>query len=205
MAPSRIRYSVEHVQNLYDTGEDRSKLENLIRAFRGIQALHSDESNSFFRIAGYHGEPFHAGGETDPHWWGGYCWHGTALFPTWHRAYVLRLENALRSIPGCQDVTLPFWDQLANVGVKPPKPIPSIFTSPQFELDGRTDNPLYSYKLQEALVYKAKDKKERYTKPVDYETVRYPLSGRHFIRVDHTPSCYWLMLIQCPLRLSGNR
>ncbi|KAF5362043.1 hypothetical protein D9756_002723 [Leucocoprinus leucothites] len=129
MGPSRTRYSLEYIQNLYDTGQDRSKLENLIRAFRGIQALDPKDPNSFFRIAGYHGEPFRGEGATDPSWWGGYCWHATVLFPTWHRAYLLRLENALRSIPGCQDVTLPFWDELANRGAKPARPIPSVLTS----------------------------------------------------------------------------
>ncbi|KAF5362048.1 hypothetical protein D9756_002725 [Leucocoprinus leucothites] len=177
MGPSRTRYSLEYIQNLYDTGQDRSKLKNLIRAFRGIQALDPKHPNSFFCIAGYHGEPFREDGATDPKWWGGYCWHSTALFPTWHRAYLLRLEDALRSIQGCQDVTLPFWDELANMGVKPAKPIPSVLTSPRFDLDGRNDNPLYSYKLQEALVEKVKDTNERYSKHVDYETVRYPLSG----------------------------
>ncbi len=29
--------------------------------------------------------------------WGGYCHHGNCLFPTWHRAYVQHLENALRT------------------------------------------------------------------------------------------------------------
>ncbi|KAJ3575558.1 hypothetical protein NP233_g1019 [Leucocoprinus birnbaumii] len=163
--------------NLYNTGEDHSKLENLIRAFCGIQALDPKDSNSFFRIAGYHGEPFRGPGETDPAWWGGYCWHATVLFPTWHRAYLLRLEDALCSIPGCQDVTLPFWDELANRGVNPPKPIPSVLTSPTFELDGRNDNPLYSYKLQEALIEKVEGTNERYSKHVNYKTVRYPLSG----------------------------
>ena len=43
---------------------------------------------------------------TDPRWWGkycNYCWHATTLFPIWHRFFILYLEDALRSIPGCQD------------------------------------------------------------------------------------------------------
>ncbi len=28
----------------------------------------------------------------------------------WHRAYLLGFENALRSVPGCEQVTLPYWD-----------------------------------------------------------------------------------------------
>lgn len=28
----------------------------------------------------------------------------------WHRAYLMQFEDALRSVPGCEDVTLPYWD-----------------------------------------------------------------------------------------------
>ena len=180
---SRIRHTLQHVQYLYDSRVDRSKLENLVRAFRGIQALPPSNPNSFFVIAGYHGLNFRGPGETDPNWWGGYCWHESVLFPTWHRAYILRLEDALRSIPGCQDVTLPFWDELVNLGNMLVSPIPSILTSPTFDLDGRTDNPLYSYKLQTTLNDQLKNGPDgkpnnRYTKREGYETVRYPLSGK---------------------------
>lgn len=175
MASPRLRDSLQHVQYLYDSGEDRSKLENLIRAFRGIQALPPDDPDSFSLIAGFHGMPWRGPGAKDPNWWGGYCWHSTVLFPTWHRAYILRLEDALRSIKGCQDVTLPFWDELADLGSKTNPIIPSVLTSQTFELDGRTDNPLFSYKLQQAMTDAVET--NRYGKPVGYETVRYPLSG----------------------------
>ena len=178
MTSTRVRYSLQYIQNLYDTGEDRSKLENLIRAFRGIQALPPDNPDSFSLISGFHGMPWRGLGAEDPTWWGGYCWHGSVLFPTWHRAYLLRLENALRSITGCQDVTLPFWDEIANlVSDGPIKIIPSVLTSPTFELDGRTHNPLYSYTLQQAMTDAVEN--NRYKKPVGYETVRYPLSGEY--------------------------
>jgi len=181
MATVRVRHSLQYIQHLYDTGEDRSKLENLIRAFRGIQALPHKDTNSFFYLAGLHGLPYRGPGEKDPKWWGGYCWHATVLFPTWHRIYILHFENALRSIPRCQDVTLPFWDELADVGspASAMSPIPSVLTSPTFNLDGRTDNPLYSYKLQEALAHNTEGKNQRYSKHAGYDTVRYPLSGEY--------------------------
>ena len=199
MSPVRVRQSLHYIQHLYDSGEDRSKLENLIRAFRGIQALPPDDPKSFFHIAGFHGLPYRGPGETDPTWWGGYCWHGSVLFPTWHRIYLLYLEDSLRSIPGCQDVTLPFWDQLVNLGsiydpfipADGPR-IPSVLTSPTFELDGRTDNPLYSYKLQKALVEKVEG--HRYSKPAGYKTVRYPLSGEYHV-VGAPAPCYNLRIL----------
>jgi len=39
-----------------------------------------------------------------------YCEHHIHPFLAWHRAYILQFENALRAIPGCEDVTLPYWD-----------------------------------------------------------------------------------------------
>ena len=180
MSSIRIRDSLQRVQYLYDSGEDRSKLENLIRAFRGIQALPPDDPKSFFHLANLHGLNFRGPGVKDPNWWGGYCWHESVLFPTWHRIYVLRLEDALRSIPGCQDVTLPFWDELASLD-SPYElaAIPSVLTSTTFELDGRTDNPLYSYTLQQPLFEVVEGANHRYSKHAGYSTVRYPLSGEY--------------------------
>lgn len=111
MAP-RVRYSIQYIQEQYDTNQNRDLLENLIRAWRGIQKLDVNNPDSYWMIAGFHGEPFRGPGQTNTAWWGGYCNHSNILFPTWHRAYLLRLEDALRRIPGCQDVTLPFWDEL---------------------------------------------------------------------------------------------
>ena len=199
MSQPRIRHSLQYIQNLYDTGEDRSKLENLIRGFRGIQALPPDDPKSFFYISGLHGLPYRGPGEIDPKWWGGYCWHGSVLFPTWHRIYVLYLENALRSIPRCEDVTLPFWDELMNLEPEKrttvdPLVIPSVLTSPTFELDGRNDNPLYSYSLQKDLVQKVND--GRYSKYKGYDTVRYPLSGEYHVVAAPAP-CHNIRMLIC--------
>ena len=182
MSSLRVRQSIQHIQHLYNSNEDRSKLENLIRAFRGIQELSPCKENSFYHLAGLHGMPFHDKGETDPEWWGGYCWHRTVLFPTWHRIHLLEFENALRSIPGCQDVTLPFWDELVREDDPRIPRIPSIFTSPTFDLDGRTDNPLYSYKFQKE-VTSGKNGFSKYSKYKGYNTVRYPFSGEYHVPV----------------------
>src|SRR5687767_12065938 len=98
-------------------------LDALMRAWKGIQDLKPDDPNyrnSFFVIGGYHGEPFRGAGTTDGQtWWGGYCEHGTVLFPTWHRAYLRRLETALQSIPGCERVMQPLWDECDERARKP--------------------------------------------------------------------------------------
>ncbi|EFI28136.1 tyrosinase [Coprinopsis cinerea okayama7 len=57
---------------------------------------------SFFQIAGIHGLPYVPwGGSTGTApfnpatQWGGYCVHGSVLFPTWHRPYMALFEQTL--------------------------------------------------------------------------------------------------------------
>ncbi|OJJ80122.1 tyrosinase family protein [Aspergillus glaucus CBS 516.65] len=179
-----VRRSLQDLQEEYDDKRPES-LDKLVKAFRHIQSLPAHDPDSFHRIGGYHGEPFRY--ELEPEspskdWWGGYCFHGCVLFPTWHRAYLLRLEQALRKVEGCGDVMLPFWDECATMFQKKdhqtPSVIPAVLTWPQYTMGGETfDNPLYSFKLKEALEDKIEGAGSRYTKPEGYETVRYPLSG----------------------------
>jgi len=174
-------------RSIYDLIDDRENgkpeaLDALITAWQGIQELDSNDPNSFFVIGGYHGEPFRGAGTTDGQtWWGGYCEHGTVLFPTWHRAYLHRLETALQTIPGCESVMQPFWDECdprARQGG-----LPSVFTDPTYRFaDDRTiPNPLKSYTLpvaiEDLVTNEVPGKCSEYSKPKDYSTVRYPLSG----------------------------
>ena len=73
------------------------ELHDLREALAGMYALPASNPNSFTKIAGFHG-----GTPTS------YCRHGAPGFFTWHRAYMMAFENALRSIR-C-NVTAPFWD-----------------------------------------------------------------------------------------------
>lgn len=171
----RVRRSIADIQNDYDNG-NTAELEALMRAFKWIKELAPNDPNSFFQIGGFHGEPFRGEGETDPAWWGGYCQHATVLFPSWHRAYMLRIEDALRSAPGCESVTLPFWDETSNDSVS--SGIPSCLTDEFFTLDGvQIPNPLRSFTLPMAIVDQVQGDNQLYSKPQGYETVRYPLSG----------------------------
>ena len=111
-------------------------------------------------------------------WWGGYCYHGQILFPTWHRAYVNRLELALRSTPGCEYVALPFLDWCDDATQA--SGLPDTFGLPNFQLanDEWIKNPLYSYVFQKGLFDNLGTFPDTdYTKLAGYETVRYPLSG----------------------------
>jgi tyrosinase len=171
----RVRRSIQALQDDYTSG-NKQPLEDLMRAWKGIKALPPDDPSSFFVIGGYHGEPFRGAGWGTASYWGGYCNHGNVLFPTWHRVYVLRLEEALQSIPGCADVMQPFWDETSEDSVT--SGIPWALTRETFELDGEViPNPLRSFVLDRNIVDHIGGDNPSYSKPEGYETVRYPLSG----------------------------
>ncbi|KAJ8131576.1 hypothetical protein O1611_g2051 [Lasiodiplodia mahajangana] len=128
--------------------------------------------------------PFRGAGWGNPSWWGGYCNHGNVLFPTWHRAYLVRIENALRAVTGYADITLPFWDETGMSART--AGIPSIFLRRSVIIphsvtgDGEKtiDNPLRSYKFQDGIWDNLNPIPDAdYSKPKGYETTRYPFSG----------------------------
>ena len=51
------RRSVHDLQAEYERG-NKKPLEDVIRAWKGIQELPPDDLNSFFVLGGFHGEPF---------------------------------------------------------------------------------------------------------------------------------------------------
>lgn len=173
---SRVRRSIQDLQDEFDKG-NKKPLEDVMRAWKGIKELSPDDPKSFFMLGGYHGEPFRGAGWGNSQYWGGYCNHGNILFPTWHRVYLVKLEEAMRSIPGCQDVTLPFWDECSEASLN--KGIPVALTQKDFVLDGQTiPNPLRSFVFPRGIVdHLSPIPDADYSKPKDYETVRYPLSG----------------------------
>ncbi len=174
-AALRVRRSITELQDEYTKG-NKKPLEDLMRAWRGIKELPPDNPNSFFVIGGYHGEPFRGAGWGNASYWGGYCMHGNILFPTWHRVYLLRLEDALRSVPDCADVTLPFWDETSTNSMS--NGIPWALTNEKFTLDGKSiDNPLRSFVLCANIKDHIGGDDPNYSKPKGYETKRYPLSG----------------------------
>src|SRR5450432_4144093 len=107
---SKIRVSIIDLQQAYEAGK-KKPLEDLMRAWKGIKELPPNDDHSFFKLGGFHGEPFRGAGWGSSAYWGGYCNHGNVLFPTWHRVYILKVEEALQSIKGCEKVMLPYWDE----------------------------------------------------------------------------------------------
>ncbi len=120
--PVRVRKNLSAID---PAGEEMAKLKD---AFRGIMARAPGEPNSYFDVAGLHWYPAPAT----------YCVHGGHVLAAWHRAYLLAFENALRSVPGCEDVTLPYWD--IGSGVVPDVLFEEPFHRYQFPKDVLGDN-----------------------------------------------------------------
>ncbi len=174
--PTRVRRSLVELQNDHAAGNPKP-LDDLMRAWMGIKALTFDDPRSFFNLGGYHGEPFRGAGWGDSAYWGGYCNHGNVLFPTWHRVYCLKVEEALQSIAGCADVMLPYWDEMAPESLQ--NGIPACLTDEFYTFaDGsNVNNPLRSFTFPVRVADHITSDNNVYTKPAGYETVRYPLSG----------------------------
>lgn len=82
------------------------------KAFEGVMARDADDPQGYFALAGQHGLP------------NLYCQHHVDSFNPWHRIYLRNFEDALRSVEGCGDVTLPYWDILS--------PLPAFLLQPPF-------------------------------------------------------------------------
>jgi len=128
------------------TALSSSELNLLKKAFKGIMDLPSDDPNSYFVQAGYHWLP-------EPSTW---CVHHAPGYNPWHRAYLVSFENALRSIPGCEQVTLPYWDIT--------KPFPDVLKKAPFDS--------YTYPEDIGHGHKKGDKTSRF----DYKTIKTNLS-----------------------------
>jgi len=81
--------------------------------FLALESFQSDKESvkafSYYEISGIHGQPHRAwdgvtsanfqptGQPKDPN--SGYCSHGSAIFPTWHRAYLAQFEASYIATP----------------------------------------------------------------------------------------------------------
>ncbi|PPQ85895.1 hypothetical protein CVT25_015834 [Psilocybe cyanescens] len=138
-----------------------------------IMATGSPQSDfqSFFQVAGIHGLPNTAwdgavGSKPfDPNsQWGGYCTHGSVLFPTWHRPYVMLYEQIMQKhaaevaakytvdkaswVEAAANIRQPYWDWAVNA-----VPPVEVIALKQVQITGpngskiTVDNPLYHYKF----------------------------------------------------------
>lgn len=95
-----------------------AEVDLLKKAFSGIMALDPTgpdspvNPQSYFGFAALHGLP------------NAYCMHHVDTYNPWHRVYMKAFEDALRAVPGCAEVTLPYWDITT--------PVPPLLYEPPF-------------------------------------------------------------------------
>lgn len=89
---SRVRKSIADL--------DSAEVQRLKRAFSEIMDRDPSHPQSYFSLAGIHWLP-------SPTF---YCRHHENAYNSWHRLYLIQFEDALRSVEGCEDVTIPYWD-----------------------------------------------------------------------------------------------
>jgi tyrosinase len=111
------------------------QLHDLREALAILFTLPASAPHSWLYVAGLHGEPA-------PAW----CIHGAPGFLTWHRAYLLALEEALQCLN--PTVTVPYW----NWSSGPTTGVPAACASPTYvDRNGDTiPNPLYAGPLPPA-------------------------------------------------------
>src|SRR6185295_13265509 len=140
-APARLR---KNVANLSPQEEVLLK-----KAFTEILARPDSDPASYFALAGIHGLPKL------------FCQHHNDPYNPWHRVYLKLFEDALRSVDGCEDVTLPYWDMS--------QPIPPLLLAPPFD----------SYTFPSPVgPYSAGDKTERFSQArIDANLTRFNFFG----------------------------
>ena len=118
--------AIRYRRNIVCLGSDA--LHDLREALTQMFALPASDEHSFAALAGLHGNP------------GNFCRHGAPGFFTWHRAYMVYFERALRCIDS--SITLPFWDWSSG----PTVGVPAACASPTYvNRSGVTvPNPLYA-------------------------------------------------------------
>ena len=164
------RGGVADRRNIIELQEnDPDIFDMFVRAMRDLQDDMENEDTSYYQVAGIHGFPYVGWQEdedfTPPNPGRGYCTHGSAIFTTWHRPYLLLQEQLLcekaRDIAGAangtygaqrwQDaaerVRLPYWDWSAS---ESESRIPDVMKQTSITVNGPEgpetfENPLFNY------------------------------------------------------------
>ncbi|KAJ7190769.1 photo-regulated tyrosinase [Mycena pura] len=171
-----------------------------IQALAAMSQDNQSDLTSFFQIGGIHGLPYiqwggSGGKEPVDGSWGGYCTHGSMLFPTWHRPYVALFEQVLqlhaaeiaktykvdqdRWVKAAANLRAPYWDWASNT-VPPPEVIADTtvtITRPD-GTRGSVPNPLFGYQFHPI----DKSFPEPYSQW--HSTLRHPTTGGRNAKTD---------------------
>ena len=142
----------------------------LVLALQRVQNITENDDLSYYQVAGIHGYPY-VPWQEDPGFVPanpnrGYCTHSSAIFTTWHRPYLVLLEQLLcdqaRSIAeqfqgydagrwqaAAEEVRIPYWDWSSTTTQSR---IPAALKQASISVNapsGQTTiaNPLFSYKF----------------------------------------------------------
>ncbi|KAF2478091.1 Di-copper centre-containing protein [Lindgomyces ingoldianus] len=136
---------------------------------RRFQNMSQSDKLSYYQIAGIHGRPYIAwdGVQQVAGGFGGYCIHGSNIFPTWHRPYLALFEEILylnarqvvsefpsgpikdRFTNALSTLRMPYWDWAA-VPPSDQGTLPFSLRRPTVEVTlpsgtATIPNPLFSY------------------------------------------------------------
>jgi len=111
--PPKKVFPRREIRDLLGTASLTLQRDLFLLALKQLMAVPSKDSGSFYQIGGIHGEPYAPYDrvgleEAEGSEFGGYCWHGSQLFPTWHRPYLMLIEQELRAMA---DGVIEGWEQ----------------------------------------------------------------------------------------------
>lgn len=157
-----VRRKVETLQSTYP-----EQFNLFILALEAMMADPESQDLSWFGIGGIHSAPFKAWQQPSTGSNRGYCFHGTPVFGTWHRPYVLLLEQTLvrkaiaiantfptatraTYVAAAQQLRLPYWDWADPAGRSyfPPVTMQQTISVTRPSGPATIANPLYRYKFQ---------------------------------------------------------
>ncbi|RJE24069.1 hypothetical protein PHISCL_03605 [Aspergillus sclerotialis] len=149
--------------------ENEKQVKLFVMAMDRFQKVDPTKRESYFQIAGIHGqpnipwdEPIDKSSAADK----GYCTHNNILFPIWHRPYLILYEQRLYEImvgeiipnfpederaawtAAANEWRLPFWDWgITNKVPKLCKYPTTVVPTADGKSEERIDNPLYQFKM----------------------------------------------------------
>ncbi|PVF98760.1 Di-copper centre-containing protein [Serendipita vermifera] len=147
--------------------QDREMMDLYLLGLNRFQNADSKDPLSYYQVAGIHGRPYVAwdgvasNGKNNGRE-GGYCIHGTNLFPTWHRPYLALYEQALtkhvkdianeytgpekaKYVAAAAKFRIPYWDWAANGDLPDYVSIEKEVTVHGPKGPKKFPNPLFSY------------------------------------------------------------
>ncbi|KAE9377099.1 Di-copper centre-containing protein [Stipitochalara longipes BDJ] len=154
-------------RNILDMQNDTPTWSLYIQALSTMQSMDENDQLSYFQIAGIHGRPYitwNNASEVPGSGWGGYCTHGSILFLTWHRPYLVLVEQLLASHvqaiaqsynstiyeAAANNFRLPYWDWASIPAM------PDVVSEQYIQITTASgvktvSNPLYQYKFPSSL------------------------------------------------------